>query len=77
MDSKQKGRQHDPRREAGTNHLTRGQENPAGSVGSFAQVRNAAQQVAEEEHADSSLRKVTIKRRKKGVASSTKMVFKH
>jgi hypothetical protein len=38
------------------------------AVGSFAQARDAAQQEEEEKRADLNLRKVTIKRRKKGVA---------
>ncbi len=45
-------------------------------IGPFAQARVAAQQEEEEEHADSNLRKVTIKSRKKGLLSSTKMYFK-
>ncbi len=45
------------------------------AVGPFAQARDAAQQEEEEEHADPNLRKVTIKRRKKGLHSSTKMDF--
>jgi hypothetical protein len=44
-------------------------------VGSSAQARDAAQQEEEEEHADPNLRKVTIKRRKKGLRSITKMDF--
>jgi hypothetical protein len=44
-------------------------------VAPFAQARDAAQQEAEEEHADPNLRKVTIKRRKKGLRSSTNMDF--
>ena len=44
-------------------------------VGSSAQARDAAQQEEEEERADPNLRKVTIKRRKKGLHSSTKMDF--
>jgi hypothetical protein len=44
-------------------------------VGPFAQDRDEAQQEEEEEHADSNLRKVTFKRRKKGLRSSTKMDF--
>jgi hypothetical protein len=45
------------------------------AVGPFAQARDAAQQVEEEESADHNLRKVTFKRRKKGLRSSTKMDF--
>ncbi len=45
------------------------------AVGSFAQARDEAQQDKEEERADPNLRKVTIKRRKKGLHSSTKMDF--
>jgi hypothetical protein len=41
----------------------------------FAQARDTAQQEEEEEHADHNLRKVTFKRRKKGLHSSTKMYF--
>ncbi len=44
-------------------------------VGSSAQARDAAWREEEEEHADPNLRKVTIKRRKKGLHSSTKMGF--
>jgi hypothetical protein len=40
-------------------------------IGSFAQARDAAQQEEEEEHADPNLRKVTIKRRKKELHTST------
>ena len=43
------------------------------AIGPFAQARDAAQREEEEEHADHNLRKVTIKRRKKGLHSSTKM----
>ncbi len=42
-------------------------------VGSSAPARDAAQREEEEEHADPNMRKVTIKRRKKGLCSSTKM----
>ncbi len=45
------------------------------AVGPFAQVRDAAQQEDEKEHADPNLSKVTIKRRKKGLPNSTKMDF--
>jgi hypothetical protein len=45
------------------------------AVGLFAQVRNAAQQVAEGEHADSNLRKVTIKRRKKVLLVTPKWIL--
>jgi hypothetical protein len=45
------------------------------AVGSSAQARDAAQREEEKEHADPNLRKVTIKRRKKGLHSSTKMDF--
>ncbi len=45
------------------------------AVGSSAQARNAAQQKEEEEHADPNWRKVTTKRRKKGLRSSTKTDF--
>ncbi len=44
-------------------------------VGPFVQARDAAQQEEEEERADSNLRKVTIKRRKKGLRNSTIMDF--
>jgi hypothetical protein len=44
-------------------------------VGSSAQARDAAQQEEEEERADPNRRKVTIKRRKKGLHSSTKRNF--
>jgi hypothetical protein len=37
------------------------------AIGSFAEARDAAQQEEEEERADHNLRKVTIKRRKKGL----------
>jgi hypothetical protein len=45
------------------------------AVGPFAQARDAAQGEEEEEHADPNLRKVTIKRRKRGLRSSTKMDY--
>jgi hypothetical protein len=45
------------------------------AVGPFAQARDTAQQEEEEEHADHNLRKVTFKKRKKGLCSSTKMDF--
>jgi hypothetical protein len=45
------------------------------AVGLFAQARDAARQEQEEEQADHNLRKVNIKRRKKGLGSSTKMDF--
>jgi hypothetical protein len=45
------------------------------AVGLFAQARDTAQQEEEEEHADCNLRKVTIKRTKKGLQSSTNMDF--
>ncbi len=45
------------------------------AIGPFAQARDAAQQEEEEEHADPNRRKVTIKRRKKGLRSNTKMDF--
>jgi hypothetical protein len=44
-------------------------------VGSSARARDAAQQEEEEEHADPNLKKVTIKRWKKGLHCSTKMNF--
>jgi hypothetical protein len=44
-------------------------------VGSSAQARDAALQEEEEERADPNWKKVTIKRRKKGLGSSTKMDF--
>ncbi len=43
------------------------------AVGPLAQARDTAQQEEEEERADHNLRRVTIKRRKKGLRSSTKM----
>jgi hypothetical protein len=46
-----------------------------GAIGPFAQDRDAAQQEEKEEHTDLNLRKVTIKRRKKGLHSSTKMDY--
>jgi hypothetical protein len=55
--------------------MSQGIESLEGAVGPFAQARDAAQQEEEEEHADYNLRKVTIKRRKKGLRSSTKMDF--
>jgi hypothetical protein len=45
------------------------------AVDSFAQARDAAQQQEEEERADPNLRKLTIKRRKKGLCSSNKTDF--
>jgi hypothetical protein len=45
------------------------------AVCSFAQARDTAQQEDEDEHADCNLRKVTIKRRKKGLCNSTKIDF--
>jgi hypothetical protein len=45
------------------------------AVGPSSQARDAAQQEEEEEHADLNLRKVTIKRRKKGLHSSTQNGF--
>jgi hypothetical protein len=45
------------------------------TVGPFAQARDTEQQEEKEEHADHNLRKVTIKRRKKGLHSCTKMDF--
>jgi hypothetical protein len=48
---------------------------PRSAVGPFAQARDAARQEKEEEHADHNLRKVTIKRRKNGLRSSTKIDF--
>jgi hypothetical protein len=46
------------------------------AVGSFAQARDTARQEEEEkEHADQNLKRVTIKRRKKGLRSSTTMDF--
>jgi hypothetical protein len=45
------------------------------ALGHFAQARDAAQREEEEEHADPNLRKVTIKRSKKGLISSTNMDF--
>jgi hypothetical protein len=45
------------------------------AVGPFAHARDTARQEEEEEHADHNLGKVTIKRRKKGLHSSTKMDF--
>jgi hypothetical protein len=49
---------------------------PVTAVGPFSQARNAARQEEEEECADHNLRKVSpIKRRKKGLRSSTKMNF--
>jgi hypothetical protein len=45
------------------------------AVDPFAQARVTARQEEEEEHADHNLGKVTIKRRKKGLRSSTKMDF--
>ncbi len=41
----------------------------------FAQARDTAQREEEEERADHNLRKVTFKRSKKGLRSSTKMDF--
>jgi hypothetical protein len=43
------------------------------AVGPSAQARDTAQREEEEEHADHNLRKMTIKRRKKRLCSSTKM----
>jgi hypothetical protein len=43
------------------------------AVGPSAQARDAASQEEEEKHADPNLRKVTMKRRKRGLHSSTKM----
>jgi hypothetical protein len=43
------------------------------AVGSFVQARDTARGEEEEERADSNLGNVTIKSRKKGVASSTKI----
>jgi hypothetical protein len=45
------------------------------AVGPFTQARDTAGQEEEEERADHNLRKVTIKRRKKGLHCSTKMGF--
>ncbi len=45
------------------------------AVGPFTQARDSAQQEEKEERADHNLRKVTFKRRKKGLRSSTKMDF--
>jgi hypothetical protein len=45
------------------------------AVGPFAQARDAAKWEEEEESVDPNLRKVTIKRRKKGLHSRTKMDF--
>jgi hypothetical protein len=45
------------------------------AVGPLAQARDAAQQEEEDEHDDHNLRRVTIKRRKQGLHSSTKMDF--
>jgi hypothetical protein len=45
------------------------------AVGPFAQARDTAQQKEEKEHADHNLKIETIKRRKKGSHSSTKMDF--
>ncbi len=45
------------------------------AVGPLAQARDAAQREEEDECADHNLRKVTIKRKKKGLRSSTKMDF--
>jgi hypothetical protein len=45
------------------------------AIGPFAQARDAAQQEEGEEHVDPNLRKVTIKRGKKGLHRSTKMDF--
>ncbi len=50
-------------------------EKENGAIGSFAQARDTARRVEEEEHADHNLRKVTFERRKKGLPSSTKMDF--
>jgi hypothetical protein len=46
------------------------------AVSPLAQARDAARQEEEDKHADHNLRRVTIKRRKKGLRSSTKMDFK-
>ncbi len=48
---------------------------PQPAIGPFAQARDTAQQEDKEEHADQNLRKVTFKRRKKGLRSSTKIDF--
>jgi hypothetical protein len=45
------------------------------AVGPSAQARDTARHEEEDEHADPNLRKVTIKRSKKGLRSSTKMDF--
>jgi hypothetical protein len=45
------------------------------AIGPFAQARDTARQEVEEERADHNLRKVTSKRRKKGLHNSTKMDF--
>jgi hypothetical protein len=45
------------------------------AVGTFAQARDAVQQEEQEEHPDHNPRKVTIKRQKKGLCSSTKLDF--
>jgi hypothetical protein len=45
------------------------------AIGPFSQARDAAQQEEEDERANSNMRKVAIKRRKKGLRSSTKMDF--
>ncbi len=45
------------------------------AVGSFAQARDTAQREEEEEHADHNLRKVTFKKRKKGLCNRPKMNF--
>jgi hypothetical protein len=45
------------------------------AVGPFAQARDTAQREEEEERADHNLRKVTIKRRRKELCTSTEMDF--
>jgi hypothetical protein len=45
------------------------------AVGPLAQARDAAQGEEEDKHADHNLRRVTIKRMKKGLSSNTKMDF--
>jgi hypothetical protein len=45
------------------------------AIGPFAQAMDAAQQEEEEERADPNLTKMTIKRRKTGLCSSTEMDF--
>jgi hypothetical protein len=48
---------------------------PMPAVGPLAQARDTARQEEEEERADHNLKKVTFKRRKKGLRSSTKRDF--